>query len=69
MSERYLGWQADRVPVWRWKLQLPSEDLIKQLLLDIILTVERKRREMLLMNWTKMPRMTKYLSVNSIKDT
>lgn len=38
----YLGWEADRVPVWRRKLQLPFEDLIKQLLLDIILTEEKE---------------------------
>lgn len=36
----YLCWQADGVPVRRWKLQLASEDLVKQLLLDVILTEE-----------------------------
>lgn len=44
-NERYLGRQADGVPVRRRKLQLPSEDLIEQLLLHIVLTAERKMRE------------------------
>lgn len=42
VSERHLGWQADGVPVRRRKLQLSSEDLIKQLLLHVILTGERR---------------------------
>lgn len=42
LYEPYLCWQADGVPVWRRKLQLPSEDLIKQLLLHIILTEDKK---------------------------
>ena len=43
-GEWYLGRQADGVPVRRRKLQLPSEDLIEQLLLHIVLTAERKTR-------------------------
>lgn len=44
-DERYLGRQADGVPVRRRKLQLPSEDLIEQLLLHIVFTAERKTGE------------------------
>lgn len=33
----YLGWQTDGVPVRGRELQLPSEDLVKQLLLHIVL--------------------------------
>lgn len=45
VRERHLSRQADVVPVWRRKLQLSSEDLIKQLLLHVVLTGERKKRE------------------------
>lgn len=36
LQSEYLRWQADGVPVWRRKLQFPSEDLVKQLLLHIV---------------------------------
>lgn len=38
LQSGHLGWEADGIPVWRRKLQFPSEDLIKQLLLHIVFT-------------------------------
>lgn len=42
---RYLCRIRDIIPVGRWKLELPSQDLIEEIFLEIVLTVSDKDTE------------------------
>lgn len=42
---QYLGRVCNVVPVGGWKLQLPSQDLVKEIFLEVVLTSDKEMEE------------------------